>query len=91
MEQNEHIIEMFKQFAEKRLSNHLQELETRYENMQLDSEGVLQKAYDDHRQIYRNELNEKLQSLLPNEKNPWLEGELNNLKHGYELKLSFKH
>lgn len=83
MERNANSTQMFQQFAEDRLKNHLAELNTRYENERLASQELKQRAYRDHQKIYEKELDEKMDSLLSHENNEWLKGELENLKHNY--------
>ena len=83
MNNNENIARQFQQFAEEKLNNHVGELNTRYENERLGSEELRQRAYQDHRNIYEQELDEKIHSLLRQGENDWLQGELQNLKHQY--------
>jgi hypothetical protein len=81
-------IDLFAQFAEERLQNHRSELNTRYENERLGSEQLRSDAYRDHQKIFEEELNEKIKSLMQNENNPWLKGELENLRHKYTGRFS---
>jgi len=87
MEKNTNALETFRQFGEAELKNHLAELNTRYQNEALGSRELLQQAYEEHQKIYSNELDKKIQSLLQQD-NPWLKGELENVKHQYMNKLS---
>lgn len=88
MENNENATRQFQQFAESKLNNHIAELNTRYENERLGSEEVKRRAYRDHREILEQELDDKINSFFSHEKNEWLRGELQNLKHEYLDKLS---
>jgi hypothetical protein len=83
MNNYENLTRLFQQFAEDKLNNHVGELNTRYENERLGSEELRQRAYQDHRNIYEQELDEKIHSLLRQGENDWLQGELQNLKHQY--------
>ncbi len=90
MENNTEAIQQFEQFAKERLSNHLAELNTRYENEKIDKQ-TLQQAYREHQKIYDKELDEKVQSLLSSESKSSLKGELENIKDTYLSKLHLKH
>ncbi|MEO6133830.1 MAG: hypothetical protein ABIP35_01680 [Ginsengibacter sp.] len=90
MESKTEAVQQFEQFAKERLSNHLAELNTRYENEKPYKE-VLQQAYQAHREIFNKELDEKIQSLLSSESNSQLKGELINMKYTYFSKLHLKH
>ena len=90
MENKTEALQQFENFAQERLSNHLAELNTRYENEKPDKE-VLQKAYQKHREIFNKELDEKIKSLLSSESNSRLKGELENIKDSYLPKLHLKH
>jgi len=82
-------IEIFVQFAEEKLKNHLSELNTRYwyEGQERVSEDTRRNAYYDHRRIFERELDEKMGSLLSDENNSWLKGDLDNAKQNYLDKL----
>lgn len=80
---NENVTRLFQEFAQGKLNNHIGELNTRYENERLGSEELRQRAYHDHKKIFEQELDEKIHSLLGQEENDWLQGELQNLKHQY--------
>lgn len=89
MEKRTEAIRQFENFAQERLSNHLAELNTRYENEKPDREVLLQ-GYQAHREIFNKELDEKIQSLLSSESNTQLKGELKNIKDNYLSKLHLK-
>ena len=90
MEKRTEAVRQFENFGQERLSNHLAELNTRYENEKPDKD-VLQQAYREHREIFNKELEEKIQSLLSSESNSQLKGELINIKDTYFSKLHLKH
>ena len=90
MENKTEALQQFENFAQERLSNHLAELNTRYENEKPDKD-VLQQAYREHREIFNKELDEKIKSLLSSESNSRLNGELENIKDSYLPKLHLKH
>ena len=90
MENKTDAVQQFENFAQERLSNHLAELNTRYENEKPGKE-VLQQGYREHREIFNKELDEKIQSLLSSESNSQLKGELVNIKDTYLSKLHLKH
>ena len=89
MEKKDNSVEIFNQFAEERLKNHLAELNTRYENEKIDSE-TMELAYAEHQKNYNKELDEKINSLLPAEKNAGLKSELENAGKSFLDKLSLK-
>ena len=89
MENTTEAVQQFEQFAKKRLSNHLAELNTRYENEKPGKE-VLQQAYQAHRKIFIKELDEKIQSLLSSESNSGQKENLENIKDTYLSKLQIK-
>ena len=78
----------FREFADKRLNKHILMLSTEYDRRSI-SKDVIRQAYHTHQKIYRTELEAKIQSIMPGD-NPWMRGELENLKKNYEEKLSFK-
>lgn len=82
-------MEVFEQFATGRLGNHIAELNTRYENKKIDTE-TMQQAYRNHQEIFSQELDEKVQSILTAENNSRLKTELGNLKQTYLSKLNLK-
>ena len=59
-------IEHFRVFADTRLRNHVTELETRYQNREVD-EGLKQQAYSEHRRIFQKELSDKMEELISTE------------------------
>ena len=89
MENKNQAVQQFEQFAKERLSNHQAELNTRYENEKPGKES-LQKAYKEHREIFKKELSEKIQSLLSSESNSELKKELENKNDDYLSKLELK-
>ena len=89
MENKTESVQQFEQFAKERLSNHLAELNTRYENEKPGKE-VLQQAYQAHRKIFIKELDEKIQSLLSSESNSGQKENLENIKDTYLSKLQIK-
>jgi hypothetical protein len=80
--------EEFREFADKRLNNHIQMLSTEYDRRSI-SKDVIRQAYNTHQKIYRAELDAKIQSLMPPD-NPFMKGELENLKSKYEEKLNLR-
>lgn len=52
----------FKNFAEKRLYNHLEEINTRYQNERPDTD-LRREAANAHRKIFEEELNKKIKEL----------------------------
>lgn len=76
----------FEKFADERLNNHLEELSTRYENQEIGKE-TLEKAYSEHKEIFRQELEEKLNELAQNDQG--LHAALQNQKHLFLIKLNF--
>ncbi len=57
-------IESFRQFAEDELNNHIQELQTNYQNRGLASEELKQQAYAEHEKIYSKELSDKMDEFV---------------------------
>ena len=86
MENKNQAVQQFEQFAKERLSNHLAELNTRYENEKPGKE-LLEQAYKEHREIFKKELSEKIRSLLSSESNSGLKEELENKNDEYLSKL----
>ena len=58
MENTTNAMNDFEELASARLANHLAELNVRYENRTIDRE-TLEKAYDEHREIFSQEMDEK--------------------------------
>lgn len=71
----------FEKFAESRLHNHLEEINTRYQNEKPDT-GERREAGKEHRKIFKEELKNKIKELHPD--NP---GEIGRLKSEYLDKL----
>lgn len=88
MEKKTAVLEEFKQFAQERLNIHQRELDTRYENQAIDT-ATLRKAYSDHQEIYRQELQEKMEDLSAGEPGEWLRTELKTQQDQYISKLNF--
>ena len=78
--------EIFTQFAKERLDNHLAELQTKYEN-KTPSKELMQEAYDNHKKIFEEELQEKIQSLSGEIDNPNQKEKLEEIKHSFIEKL----
>jgi uncharacterized protein YciU (UPF0263 family) len=89
MENKTNAMQDFKEFASDRLKNHLDELNVRYENRKIDK-NTLEKAYDNHREIFSQELDEKIIKLSSGQDNQWLQAELQNQKDSYLNQLSLK-
>ena len=89
MNKNDNQLEVFSQFAEERLTNHLSELNTRYENEKIDKE-TMKLAYAEHQKIYSKELEDKINSLPSGDKNEELKSELQNASRSFLAKLSLK-
>jgi hypothetical protein len=85
MNSNKQAVDVFKQYAEQKLENHLSELHTHYENESPGSE-TLKKGFDDHKIIFRKELDQKIKDLSDN--NDVRSSTLNELKNSYVNKLS---
>jgi hypothetical protein len=81
-------LQQFKKFAEERLDNHIRELSTQYDRRVM-SEELMRQAYNAHQKIYSTEMETKIRSIILSD-NPWLEGELENLKRQFEQNLVFK-
>ena len=62
MNSNKQTVDIFKQYAESELKNHLSELKTRYENESAGTE-TLKKAFADHKTIYSKELDQKIKEV----------------------------
>jgi hypothetical protein len=75
-------IAKFTSLAEERLNNHLMELNTRYGNELPESRDLLRQAYEEHRKIFSQELDQEKENLAGSE-NPWLSGELDNIQTHY--------
>ena len=85
MNSNKQTVDIFKQYAESELKNHLSELKTRYENESAGTE-TLKKAFADHKTIYSKELDQKIKDLSKDGASD--EGKLDALKKEYVEKLT---
>ncbi len=56
-------VEVFHQYAEDRLKEHITELKTKYQNENLPSHDEKQKAFDEHFQHYKEELTAQIKDL----------------------------
>ena len=81
-------IERFREFAKDRLQNHINELETRYQNRDLGSPDLKTRAYREHRQIFHKELSEKMEELIK-AGNQFLKPALGELRDRFLDKLDF--
>ena len=88
MENVTEALEQFKVFAAGRSDNHIAELNTRYQNEKIDKE-TLEKAYSEHKEIFSQELDEKIKELNAGQNNEWLNTELQNQKSDYLNQLDF--
>ena len=79
-------IEEFRNFAQQELDNHLLELQTRYQDRELASNDLKNEAYDSHRQIFKNELLEKIETLV-NKDNQFLRSSLDMIRESFVDKL----
>ena len=82
-------IEIFRHFAENELTNHTEELNTRYQNRELASNDLKQQSLKEHQQIFRKEIEEKIEELLTGE-NQYLRPALSDLKERFLEKLRKK-
>ena len=78
----------FEEFAKIKLENHLEELSVRYQNKEIDKE-TKQQAYNAHKKMYEEELNDKIKVIHLDEKSGGLEAELQHLKTEYISKLNW--
>ena len=85
MNSNKQPVDLFKEYADRELKNHLTELKTRYENESA-GEDTLKKAFGDHKTIYSKELEQKIKDLSKNDASQ--EAKLNALKKEYVDKLT---
>ncbi len=79
-------IETFRNYAEEELKNHIQELQTQYQNRGLPSEELKQQAYAEHEEIYGKELSDKIDELIT-DNNQFLKPALKDLKEKFIEKL----
>jgi hypothetical protein len=82
-------VEAFRQFADERLHNHIEELKTRYSNRSVASEELIETSIIKHQQIFNTEMNEKIDQLVASD-NPWLKEQLKSMKDRFLLKLDLK-
>ncbi len=87
MENKTKEMEAFDGFATDRLTNHISELNTRYENKKIDKETVA-KGYQNHAAIFSKELDDKIEELCSGQNDGWLKTELQNGKHSFIEKLT---
>jgi len=88
MENKTNSIENFRQYAEDRLKDHIEELKTKYQNEELGSNQVRQQAYTAHQKIYSRELEEKIQALSKEDNEA--KQKMENMKDNYVTKLNYK-
>ncbi|MEP7252281.1 MAG: hypothetical protein ABI683_07865 [Ginsengibacter sp.] len=87
MENKTKTLQDFEQFATDTLNNHVAELNTRYENEAIDNQTV-EEAYMEHKEIFSQELEEKIKELSSGQNDQWLHTELQNQKHSFLSKLN---
>ncbi len=85
MNSDKQAVDVFKEYAEQKLKNHLSELHTRYENESAGSE-TLKKGLEDHKVIYSKELDQKIKDISNN--NDGESSKLDQIKNDYVNKLS---
>jgi hypothetical protein len=88
MKNSQNALEEFKEFAEEKLVNHREELETTYQNQKVNA-GDLRHAYLGHQQILEMELLDKIDELLTKE-TAYLGPSLSDIKDDYVNKLKHK-
>ena len=88
MKNSQNALKEFKEFAEGKLVNHREELETTYQNRKVD-ENDLRHAYLSHQQILEMDLLDKIDELLTKE-TAYLGPSLSNIKDDYVNKLKHK-
>lgn len=79
-------IEVFRDYAKKKLENHKGELDTRYQNRELASIDLKEQAYKEHEQIFQRELSDKIEEIITKD-NQFLRPALNDLKERFIEKL----
>ena len=82
---NKQPADLFKEYAEKELKNHLAELRTRYENEPVGGD-TLQKGIEEHKTIYSNELDQKIKELTKADSHQ--DANFSQLKNEYLEKLA---
>ena len=83
-------IEIFRHFAEDELKNHTEELNTRYQNRELASNDLKQQSLKEHQQIFKKEMEEKIDELLTDE-NQYLRPALSGMTERFLEKLRQTH
>ena len=79
-------IESFRQFAKEDLKNHIQKLQSHYQNRGLASVELTQQAYREQEEIYRKELSDKIDELTA-ESYQFLKPALRDIKDKFVEKL----
>jgi hypothetical protein len=87
MKAKEQTLDIFHAFAGKELENHKRELETRYQGRELSSTALLEEAYRKQRELFGEELSEKIEELSDNG-DQFLRASLWELKEEYLDRLS---
>ena len=77
-------VEVFHQYAEDRLKEHIAELKTKYQNENLPLKSEKEKAFNEHFKHYKEELTAQIKDLSKN--NIEAEMQLNDLCKVYEAK-----
>lgn len=77
-------VEVFHQYAEDRLKEHIAELKTKYQNENLPSRDEKQKAFNEHFQHYKQGLLSQIKDLSKSDTEA--QKQLNELREVYEAK-----
>ena len=88
MSNEQNPIEIFSRFAQERLDNHLAELQTKYENRSMASKELTIEAYDNHKKIFEEELQEKIDSLSVENEDAHGKEKLEEIKNSFIEKLN---
>ena len=64
-------MEEFEKYAEEALENHAAELHTKYENRSPGSDEMMIKAYEAHRKMLSQELEQKIDAFFT-DRDPWM-------------------
>jgi superoxide dismutase len=88
MSNDKNPMETFSRFAKERLDNHLAELQTKYENKAMASKELTQEAYDNHKKIFEEELQEKIESLSVENEDAHQKEKIEEIKHSFIEKLN---
>lgn len=75
-------VKKFEQYAESRLKENIAELNTRYENEKIDRE-TLDQAFEEHRKMYSQDLDGKIQHLLNDENTDVNKVNMDEIKKNY--------